>query len=381
MFIASFTPPLNAGGEKNAFNFASFLAEKGQQITLLSLNRKGKLKRRELIKKLRIVRLLYFNHNLFTKLISLFIILPGYLYYLAKNEVVFIYGGNIIGFELIILLGKILNKKIVFQSLLMREDDIETLVKKRFGGKIRKVILNQITIYFSLNPVFSEIWRKNYGSNKKIIESAQGVDTSIFFRINDDEKEKSRKKLRIPNNKLIIITVGYLIERKGFRGIFEILANLDFPFYYLVVGDYKVPKDHYMFHYNQEMKDLFDLSKTLLDGKVIFTGSKTNIQEYLNVADIFLFNSKIEGFPTNAVLESMACGLPCVAKEIIGIDNNITHRNKNILVGNRPEELAELLKKLNRKPEFRKKIGIAAAKTIQEKASFNVIWEKILTRL
>jgi len=291
LFVSSFTPPLNAGSGRNAYNFASFLAERGYHITLLSLNRKGKFTRKEIVNKIKIIRLLYFNYNLFSKVLSVFIILPGYVKFVAQSEVVFIYGGNIIGFELIILIGKILKKKIIFQSLLMQEDDIGTLVKRRLGGRIRKNILNQISIYFSLNPEFSKIWTNIFGSNEKVFESVQGVNTGIFYKVDEKQKGRLREKLGLSNDRLIIITIGYLIERKGFSGIFKLLTDLNFPFYYLVVGDYSVPKEHYMYNFNQEMKELHKLGKEILGEKVIFTGPKTNISEYLNASDIFLFNS------------------------------------------------------------------------------------------
>ena len=38
LFVYPFTPPINAGGGKNAFYFAAFLAKKGHNVTFLSLN-------------------------------------------------------------------------------------------------------------------------------------------------------------------------------------------------------------------------------------------------------------------------------------------------------------------------------------------------------
>ena len=48
-----------------------------------------------------------------------------------------------------------------------------------------------------------------------------------------------------------------------------------------------------------------------MEDSVIFYGFKSNIVDYLQAADAFVFPSENEGVP-NAVLEAMACELPCV---------------------------------------------------------------------
>ena len=145
LFCSSFTPPVNAGGGKNAFNFAKFLSEKGLKVTLLTLNRRGKLPPREQVGTMKIMRILYFNYNLFTKLLSLLIILPGYFIYVVRNDVIFIYGGNIIAFEFIILTGRLLGRQVVFRSTMLGEDDMVTLIRKWHGLKrLRKDIIKMI---------------------------------------------------------------------------------------------------------------------------------------------------------------------------------------------------------------------------------------------
>ena len=372
LFVSSFTPPLNAGGGKNAFNFASFLAEKGQQVTLLSLNRKGRLAWRESIKQLRIVRLLYFNHNLITKILSLFIILPGYLYYVAKNELVFIYGGNIIGFEFIILFGRILGKKIVFRSTMFKEDDPTTLTLHPTLGRLRKWILLKIDFYFSLNPAFTKSSRKLF-ANDQIIESLQGVNTSIYSPVYEGEKIYYRKKLNLPEDKLIIISIGYLIRRKGYNKMFEILANADFDYHLIFLGDYEVSDYHYFKHLNPEMKKLVSYGKELLKEKLQFNGPKENVFEYLKASDIYILNSKQEGFP-NALLEAMSVGLPCIVRNIPGHYDFITEQD-NLFNFQNQEELLSVLKLLNKNASLRIETGLRARKTIMKKASFEKVWE------
>jgi len=381
LFVSSFTPPLNAGAGKNAFNFASFLAEKEHKVTLLSLNRRGRLLRRESIKQLKIVRLLYFNHNLMTKLLSLFIILPGYLYYVAKNEVVFIYGGNIIGFEFIILAGRFFRKKVIYRSTMFGDDDLETLIYRRFAGKIRKKIMRGITFFFSINPAFTQAWRNIYITDENVFESAQGVNVQDFSPVDAKYKKILRTRLGIPQNKLIIVTIGYLVKRKGFTEIFESLNKLNIPFHYLVLGNYSVPEYHYLIHFNPEMKELYSFGKNLLGKSISFTGPLENVNEYLQAADVFLLNSRREGFP-NALLEAMACGLPSIVREIDGIDGYFMKRNTNILVtSGESNEILTCIKRLISGTKLMENIGKNAGHVIRDQASFEVLWNRLKTKL
>lgn len=380
LFCAAFTPPLNAGGGRNAYNFARFLSEKGYPITLLSLNRRGKHPSKSKTGNLVIRRILYFNQNIITKLLSLFIILPNYFFYVLKHDLVFIYGGNIIGYEFIILIGKIFRKKIIFQSLLIHDDDIETLVEHRFAGTLRKWILNQITVYFAINPLFKDLWVKTYLTGEKIFESPQGVNTQIYSPISLEEKLMLRKKINIPSNAFVLVTVGDLITRKGFQELFDSLAKMQIPFYYLVIGNYSVPKDHYMSAFISEMNRLYHIAKSKLGKKILFTGPKENVQEYLKASDVFLLNSTNEGLP-NALLEAMACGLPCIIREIPGRYDYIAENMTNIILSN---DIITIIKRINRlflQPTLRQTIGKSASMTINRIASFDVVWEKLYTYL
>ena len=380
LFCSSFTPPVNAGGGKNAYNFAKFLSEKDYKVTLLSLNRKGKLKRRESTNGLRVVRILYFNYNTLTKIFSLFIILPGYLFHVFKNNIVFIYGGNIIGFELLIWFGRLFNRKIIFRSTMFGEDDLETLVNKRFAGNIRKGIMKGVTSYFSMNPAFTNSWENIYKSTEKVFESVQGVNINVFSPANNLYKRVLREKLNIPHDKIIIVTVGYLVKRKGFREIFESLSSLNVPFYYMVVGNYSVPDYHYLIHINHEMKELYDLGKKMLGDKISFTGPVENVNEYLQASDVFLLNSKREGFP-NALLEAMACGLPSVIRQIPGIYNGFIKHEKNALYLEECERISNCISKLYNQPEKQKSIGKNAADSINEYASFEIVYNNLFSKL
>jgi len=64
---------------------------------------------------------------------------------------------------------------------------------------------------------------------------------------------------------------------------------------------------------------------------VDFYGQVDNVEDYLVSSDIFVLPSRAEGI-SNALLEAMACGLPCVATRIDGNRHVLTDGHNGLLV-------------------------------------------------
>ena len=393
LICTSKTIPYNAGGGKNAYNFAKFLSNENLNISLLTLNenlyfhpvkllctqtclRFHRVSRETVIDSLHVYRIPYFHRNIILKLLSLTVIIPGYLYYVLKNDIIFIFGRMFV-FEFLIFFGWLFKKKVIFRSSMFGDDDIKTLITKHSTLQtIRKKILSLITLYFSLTPAFSKSYLSVFHTDYKIFESPQGVNTGVFHPVIKSEKIKLRKKLNLPENQFIIISVGYLIKRKGFVEIFETLNKLNIPFLYVIVGDYKVPKSHYLYKKKQKMENLYNLGKKLLGEKVLFTGQKENVNEYLQSADIFLLNSFKEGLP-NVLLEAMACGITPIVRNIIGVNNYITFHKINALVFENKEQMSELIVEIYKNKKMRDELAKKSQETINNNYSFELIYEKL----
>ncbi|MDP3537315.1 MAG: glycosyltransferase family 4 protein [Azonexus sp.] len=134
-----------------------------------------------------------------------------------------------------------------------------------------------------------------------------GVDLKRFHPLPQAEM---RRELGIDGSPLLV-SVGYLIERKGHDIAIDALAKLlpTFPeARLLIIGE------------GPERKKLErQVSELGLENKVRFTGAlpNTELARWYSAADVLLLCSSREGW-ANVLLESMACGTPVIATNIWG---------------------------------------------------------------
>jgi glycosyltransferase involved in cell wall biosynthesis len=106
---------------------------------------------------------------------------------------------------------------------------------------------------------------------------------------------------------------------------------------------------------------------------VIFTGRVDEVRDYLLNADIFVLPSKREGM-SNALIEAMAHGLPCVATDISGSQDLIKTGENGILVPvDNAERLAEGILYLFANPDQARQMGIQARATIEQTCDFKKV--------
>ena len=139
-----------------------------------------------------------------------------------------------------------------------------------------------------------------------------GVDITRFAPM---PKAACRHALGISDSAPVLISVGGLVERKGFHRVMQGLPQLrqEFPgLHYLIVGGAS-PEGDWTARLHQLALDL-----GLLDC-VRFTGhlEPDELSRYLSAADVFVLSTRNEGW-ANVFLEAMACGLPVITTDVGG---------------------------------------------------------------
>ncbi|MBQ7294666.1 MAG: glycosyltransferase family 4 protein [Clostridia bacterium] len=133
-----------------------------------------------------------------------------------------------------------------------------------------------------------------------------GVDTEAFGGTRE-KRDELLKEIAADEDSIILLGVGELSQRKNHSVSIKALAEL------------KESKAHLVIAGRGEKESEFRaLAKELqVEDRVHLLGFRTDIAELMKSADIFIFPSLQEGLPV-ALMEAMACSLPCVCSDIRG---------------------------------------------------------------
>ena len=178
-----------------------------------------------------------------------------------------------------------------------------------------------------------------------------GIDLEKFKRSSEKNAEK-RRELGIPEDAILLLSVGELIPRKNHETSIRAIATMDV--YYVIVGD------GVMCRYLQKLIDELGVSD-----RVKLLGYRKDVCDLYNAADIFVFPSLQEGLPVS-VMEAMACGTPCVASKIRGnVDLLENTEGEFLCTPNNIEEYSTKLQLLISNADLREKVGQNNEKAIQ----------------
>lgn len=202
---------------------------------------------------------------------------------------------------------------------------------------------------------------------EKIVVLRNGVDLDMFHPL-DRDAIRTRMGLSGP----VIASVGHLIERKGHDLVIDALTDLPGATL-LIAGE------------GEERRALEAQAALLgMADRVRFLGRIEHgaLAEIYNAADALALASSREGWP-NVLLESMACGAPCVATPVWGSTEVIAAPEAGRLASERSgKAMANALKALFADPPARAATRLYAERFSWEETSHGLrrIFDHALAR-
>lgn len=183
---------------------------------------------------------------------------------------------------------------------------------------------------------------EDYGCRRGIEVIHYGLTPPSF-------ESRTRAQLGIPEDDVVLISIGRLIKRKAFGDLLSALSKVDHPrLRLLIIGE------------GPEEKRLRNLAEALgLSSRTEFLGAIWGERkfQYLAASDAFVLPSVHEGFGL-VFLEAMYCGLPVIASSRGGQTDFLEDGVTGFLVPvGDPETLADRILRLCRDRTLRERIS------------------------
>lgn len=196
-------------------------------------------------------------------------------------------------------------------TITLRGTEVRHARDPALSGQVRTA-LTRATRVFAVSESLRQVALGLGVPPDKVLVVGNGVDLEKFSPLPRDE---ARRRLRLPVEAPVLVTVGALVERKGFHRVIELLPALRerFPgLTYLVVGGAS-PEGDWTERLREQARALG------LGGAVRFLGPMPpqDLRVPLSAADVFVLATRNEGW-ANVLLEAMGCGLPVVATDVGG---------------------------------------------------------------
>ena len=380
--------PVVGGGETQARLLAEGLIANGHSVIVLTRRSDAAQKEHENYGNVSVYRLAPVGSGQLKKWGLLLSSLPALIRLHNQYDLIFVSGYRIIGLTAI-LIGKLFRKPVVlkadsqgemsgefFESGLRKFGHSRSSLPFRLFLKLRNVILKKADAFSAISQEIASEWTSRGVPLNKIHLIPNGVDTRRFTPANAEHKSLLREKLNLPQADIIAIYTGRLVSYKGLPLLLkvwkEIRCKYERPLL-LLAGDGGLD----IHNCESELRDY--VKSTDLEEGVIFLGAVRTVPEYLQAADLFVFPTENDAFPSS-IVEAMACALPVVTTPVGAIRTIVTHRETGLLVqpGNF-EQLFEALDVMLSDKAFASRIGKAGCQMVQASYSSGSVIRKYLS--
>jgi L-malate glycosyltransferase len=221
------------------------------------------------------------------------------------------------------------------------------------------------------NEVRTYSIKKDHISPRRVETLYNGVDMAEIDGKADEGNV--RQELGLSTDAPVVSTLANIRSIKGI----DILARAaqricrEFPnAAFLVVG--RVLEPHTMSDLRKQVESL------QLVTNFRFVGELANPFPLLRASNVFCLPSRSEGF-SNALLEAMACGLPCVATRVGGNAEALEEGKSGYLVASEDADaMADRILRLLRDPVLARRMGEVARETVRARFSMDAMMNRLM---
>jgi glycosyltransferase involved in cell wall biosynthesis len=370
--------PVIGGGETQTRLLAEGLISNGHSVIVLTRRSDAALNQHEHYGDVSVYRLTPVGGGQLKKWGLILSSLPALVQLRDRYDLIFVSGYRIIGLTAI-LVGKLFRKPVVLKADSQGEMSGEFFEGglKKFGVSrsslpfrlflgSRNAILKKADAFSAISPEIASEWTSNGVPLNKIHLIPNAVDTTRFSPANAEQKSFLRDKLHLPQSTIIAIYTGRLVSYKGLPLLLKVWDEIrcgheNIQLLLAGTGSLDI--------HNCEAQLHDYVTSSGLEKNVWFLGSVQNIPEYLQAADLFVFPTENDAFPSS-LIEAMACGLPIITTPVGAIKTIITHQETGLIVqpGNH-QQLYEALVAILSDETWASRLGQVGRHIVEERYS------------
>ncbi len=256
--------------------------------------------------------------------------------------------------------------------------DIPSAILRRSYPRLTWWMYRRADAWVCMSPAQVEDCRRHGLPQSRIHLIPNGVDARRFRPVESaDQRAELLHRLGLSPENRHLVFIGTIEKDKGVELLVEaatIVCRSQRDVRFLLIGpDGSGPGEaHVRPEFVQALRGRIR-SAGLLD-RIVLLGHRTNADEYLRCATMFVFPSRSEGFGT-VLIEAMACGLPCVALNIPNVTANIISSGHDgiIIPTEEPGAFAQQILSLLSDPALAARLGTAARATVQERFAIETV--------
>ncbi len=265
------------------------------------------------------------------------------------------------------ILARLLGKPVVLTLHTAGQDEPEAIRRK---GRLAAWAFGSADLTLAVSPELITRWCEAGLPLDRVRLVPNGVDTRHFCPADPDERTDLRRALGWPERDLIVLFVGFFSRDKrpdllfrAWRRLAESGVSSRIAFVGAKTSGYYYEIDEAL---TREIAAAAAASGRA--DRIMFIEPSPDVDRYFRAADVFALPSVREAHPL-ALLEAMACGLPCVATRLPGATDVLIadRENGRLFPPDDDTALAEALGDVLTDPASARTMGARARSTIVER--------------